>query len=61
MDHTVTLQRASELELLSYTVIIIRLRALDFYEVIVDDSKGQTNYHLIEISRKMIFPLLTIY
>ena len=29
--------------------ITIRLLALDFYEVIVDEGGAQTNYHLIEI------------
>ena len=28
----------------------IRLFALDFYEVIVDEAEGRINYHLIEIS-----------
>ena len=30
--------------------IVIRLFALDFYEVIVDSACGHINYHLIEIS-----------
>ena len=28
----------------------IRLFALDFYEVIVDEAEGRNNYHVIEIS-----------
>ncbi len=28
---------------------IIRLRARDFYEVIVDEGEARINYHLIEI------------
>ena len=28
----------------------LRLFALDFYEVIVDEAEGRTNYHLIEIA-----------
>ena len=27
----------------------IRLFALDFYEVIVDEAEGRINYHLIEV------------
>ena len=29
--------------------LTIRLFALDFYEVIVDEAEGRINYHLIEI------------
>ena len=29
--------------------LTIRLRARDFYEVIVDEGKARINYHLIEI------------
>ena len=29
--------------------LTIRLRARDFYEVIVDEGEAQINYHLIEI------------
>ncbi len=32
--------------------LTIRLRARDFYEVIVDEGKARINYHLIEIESK---------
>ena len=32
--------------------LTIRLRAWDFYEVIVDEGKARINYHLIEIESK---------
>jgi len=30
-------------------IMIIRLWAREFYEVIVDEAEGRINYHLIEI------------
>ena len=35
------------------TFLIIRLRLLDFYEVIVNEAEGQTNYYHIEIEISM--------
>ena len=35
----------------------IRLFALNFYEVIVDEAEGRINYHLIEITSKNGFQL----
>ena len=32
--------------------LTIRLRAWDFYEVIVDEGEARINYHLIEIESK---------
>ena len=33
----------------SINYLTIRLRAWDFYEVIVDEGEARINYHLIEI------------
>ena len=32
-----------------YIYLTIRLRARDFYEVIVDEGESRINYHLVEI------------
>ncbi len=32
-----------------YPYLTIRLRARDFYEVIIDEGEARINYHLIEI------------
>ena len=33
----------------------IRLRARDFYEVIVDEGEARINYHLIEIEKYLLY------
>ena len=33
----------------------IRLRARDFYEVIVDEDEARINYHLIEIEKYLLY------
>ena len=38
-----------ELKVLGTIYLTIRLRARDFYAVIVDESKARINYHRIEI------------
>ncbi len=38
-----------ELIRLTNDYLTIRLRARDFYEVIVDEGEARINYHLIEI------------
>ena len=36
------------------TIIIVRLWAWDFYEVIVDEAEGQINYHLTEMESDLL-------
>ena len=43
-----------------YSTKTIRLFALDFYEVIVDEAEGGINYHLMEIESELIKLLISI-